>query len=175
MRLVHAANLMLLAALLGLSLYIYPELPDRIPLHFGADGTPDRWGNRALHSWMALPVIGSASVLMLYAIGWLLPARPNWLNMPDRKKLLALPPEHQRPVLQSAGNMLYILALQMLIMFCAMQYGAWESAHTGMGSDTLMAGVIFGLVSTPFVTIALFVVVQRRMDAAWRAFQAERP
>jgi hypothetical protein len=40
MRLVHAVNALLLSGLFGLSFLVYPELPDRIPLHFAADGTP---------------------------------------------------------------------------------------------------------------------------------------
>jgi uncharacterized membrane protein len=26
--------------------WIFPQLPDRIPMHFGPDGTPDAWGPR---------------------------------------------------------------------------------------------------------------------------------
>lgn len=28
------------------ALWLYPQLPDRIPMHFGPDGTPDVWGAR---------------------------------------------------------------------------------------------------------------------------------
>ena len=28
------------------ALWLFPQLPERIPLHFGPDGTPDAWGAR---------------------------------------------------------------------------------------------------------------------------------
>ncbi|MBR9990496.1 MAG: DUF1648 domain-containing protein [Gemmatimonadetes bacterium] len=170
MRLVHAANATLLITLLGVSMYVYPELPERIPLHFGADGTPDRWGGRTLLSWMTLPLIGSATVVLTYVIGWMLPERPHWVNMSDRRKLLELPAPLQRHVIGGVANMLFILNLTLLLMFCGMQYGAWESAHTGVGSKAMLAGVIFALAGMPFITIGVIVTTQRRMDAAWREY-----
>lgn len=175
MRLVHAANALLLLALLGLSLYVYPELPDPIARHFGADGAPDRWGDRTLLSWMLLPLIGATSVGALYVVGWYLPGRPEALNMPDRRKLLELPQPLQAHVLSAAVDMVHVTALLLLLMLCSIQYGAWESAHSGTGSRVLMAGVVFGLVVVPLVTIAYIVVIQRRVDSAWREHRATAP
>ena len=45
------------------------ELEGRIPVHFGADGRPDRWGSPA--ELTALP----ATALAAYAIGWLVARR----------------------------------------------------------------------------------------------------
>lgn len=61
----------------------------------------------------------------------------------------------------------------MLVMFCAIQYGAWETAHTGSGSGMMPVALVVGLVGMPFLTIAIFVVTQRRMDRAWKQWQAE--
>jgi uncharacterized membrane protein len=174
-RLVHAVNALLLLALSGLSLYVYPELPDPIALHFGADGTPDRWGDRTLLSWMLLPLIAAASVGALYAVGWYLPGHPRALNIPDKKKLLELPPPLQAHVVSAAVDMVHITALMLLLMFGSIQYGAWQSAHTGTRSPVLMAGVVFGLVMVPLVTIAYIVVIQRRVDSAWREHPAAAP
>lgn len=33
-------------ALIVLPLYLYADLPEKVPRHFGADGTPDAWGSR---------------------------------------------------------------------------------------------------------------------------------
>jgi uncharacterized membrane protein len=172
MKLVHALNAMLLAALIGLSLYVYPEVPAEIPLHFGADGVADRWGGRTLLSWMMLPLIGTATVLLIYGVAALMPRRPQSFNMPDKRKLLELPPPLQRWVIAGASNMLHVMTLTLLIMFCGIQYGTWEAAQTRSGSQMIMASIIFSLVVTPFVTIGLLIVSQRRMDRAWRAHQA---
>ena len=171
MRLVHTINIALALALIALSLNAYPELPDRIPLHFGAGGEPDRWGEPSLLSWMALPLIGVGTVLILYVTAAVVPKRPQLFNVPDRKKLLELPPHLQQWVIRGTLNVLYVLAASILLTFAGLQYGAWESAHTGGASSMLTGSIVFSLVSTPFVTIGLFVVTQRRMDAAWRSFR----
>jgi uncharacterized membrane protein len=173
MRIVHTINIALLLALIGLSLNAFPDLPERIPLHFGSGGEPDRWGDRTLLSWLLLPLIAAGTVVLLYGVGAFIPSRPQSFNVPDKQKLLALPPHLQRWVMSGVVNMLHVLALTMLVMFCGLQYGAWESAHTGEASGVLMGSVAFSLVVTPFLTIGMLVVTQRRLDAAWRAFQEE--
>lgn len=172
MRIVHALNGLLLTALIALSLYVFPDLPSDVPLHFGADGTADRWGARTLLRWMTLPIAAAATAALLYGVAAFMPGRPQSFNMPEKKKLLELPAPLQRWVIGGAVNMLHIMTLTMLIMFCGLQYGTWETAHTRTGSSLIVASVIFTLVVTPFETIALLIVSQRRMDRAWRAYQA---
>lgn len=123
-------------------------------------------------SWMTLPLIAVGTVLLMYGVGALLPRRPQSFNIPDKDKLLELPPPLQRWVIGGTVNMLHVLTLTMLIMFCGIQYGTWEAAHTGADSPMIVASVLFSLVVTPFVTIALLIVSQRRIDRAWRAYQA---
>jgi uncharacterized membrane protein len=171
MRAVHLITGVLLVATVGLSVYVYPELPERIPLHFRADGTPDRWGDRSWLTWLLLPLIGAATIGLLYAVAWFLPGRPHLLNIPDKKKLLELPRPLQDRVLSAAADMMYYTALALAVMFASIQYGAWESATTGAASGGTIAGVIFGLVVLPFVTIGFLVVIQRRLDAAWREYR----
>lgn len=166
---------MLLAATVGLSLYVYPDLPERIPLHFAADGTPDRWGEKSLLTWLLLPLIGAATIGVLYAVAWFLPGRPHLLNMPDRKKLLEMPRPLQDRVLAAAVDMMYYtaLALALAVMFASIQYGAWESATTGTSSSATVTGIIFALVVMPFMMIGFLVAIQRRLDAAWREYRTQ--
>lgn len=172
MKVVHALNALLLTALIALSLYVYPALPAEIPVHFGADGSADGWAGRSLLRWLMLPLVGAGTVLLLYGVGAVIPRRPQSLNMPDRKKLLELPPPLQRWVIAGTVNVLYVMALTMLLMFCGIQYGAWEVAQTRVASPIIVASLIFSLVMTPFVVVALLVVNQRRLDRAWRDHQA---
>lgn len=170
--LLHALNALLLTALVAASLYVYPDLPAGMPLHFGADGEATRWGDRTLLSWMTLPLIAVAIVLLMYGVGALMPRRPQSFNIPDKDKLLQLPQALQHWVIGGAVNMLHALTLTMLVTFCGIQYGTWEAAHTGTGSPMIVASLLFSLVVTPFITIALLIVSQRRIDRAWRAHQA---
>lgn len=172
MKLVHAINALLLLALIGLSLHVYPDLPDRIPLHFGVDGTPDRWGRRMMLSWMILPLAGAAAVLSLYGVASFIAGRPHAFNGPNRKKLLELPQALQARVMRGASDMMYVTSLVLLVMFNFMQYGAWQSAHSGAGSRAMVIGAFFGLVAVPFVAIGWLIVMQRRLARAWREHQA---
>ena len=175
MRVVPLTTGLLLLATLGLSIYVYPELPQRIPLHFGADGSPDRWGERSWATWLLLPCIGAATIGLLYVIARFLPGRPHLLNIPDKKKLLELPAPLQARVMAAAVDMMHYTAFALAVMFAFLQYGAWESAATGAASSATIAGVIFGLVVLPFVTIGFLVVIQRRLDEAWREHRTRVP
>lgn len=67
----HPVNAFLLGSLWIASAAVFASLPDRIPMHFGLGGTPDRWADRTLGSWMALPIIasGQAASLPWWAMG----------------------------------------------------------------------------------------------------------
>ncbi|PQB05388.1 DUF1648 domain-containing protein [Aureitalea marina] len=72
--LIEMIGLMGLLVLIGLPLYYYPELPDQVPHHYGADGVPDRWGGKGI-VW-TLPAIGA----FLYAGLWYLNRFPHIFN-----------------------------------------------------------------------------------------------
>jgi uncharacterized membrane protein len=173
MKLVHLLNAILLLGLLGVSALVYPDLPERIPLHFAADGQPDRWGDTTFLSWMLLPLAAVAVVLLTYGCAWYVATRPKNINMPDRKKLMQLPAHLQQWVVSAVVDMVHIVTLTVLTMFCAIQYAAWESAHTGSASSVIHVALVLGLVGMPFLAIATFVVTQRRMNRAWTKWQAE--
>jgi uncharacterized membrane protein len=171
MKLVHALNAALLLGMIGLSIYVYPQLPERIPVHFGADGTPDSWSRRTLLTWLVLPLVGTASTAVMYGVARFMPQHPRWFNMPDRKKFLELPSALQRRVIGAVADMMYVMALTLLVMVSAMQYGAWQSAQTGLGSGWMVAGALVALVATPLQLAFFWVHIQRRQDAAWREYR----
>src|SRR5690606_19688982 len=117
MRLVHTINIALALTLIVLSLNAYPDLPDLIPLHFGADGEPDRWGTRSLLSWMLLPLIGVGTVLFLYVTAAVVPRYPKSFNVPDKKKFLELPSHLQQWVMRGILNVMYVLSTTILVTF----------------------------------------------------------
>lgn len=55
---------------------VYPELPDRIPVHFDASGTPDGWGKKAT-IWI-LPVITVVISLALILLPGFAPRSINY-------------------------------------------------------------------------------------------------
>lgn len=167
-RWLHIANAVLLIALFAFSFAVYPDLPERIPLHFGPDGQADRWGDRTLVSWLLLPLIGAGTVALLYGVMAWCRRRPDLLNVPDKKTLLSLPREQQVWVIDGVANSLYATATGILVMFGLLHYGAWRVAHGLDGGQQMMAGLLIGLIAVPVISLSALVVVQRRIDAARR-------
>jgi uncharacterized membrane protein len=52
------------------ALWIYPSLPEQIPVHFDMRGTPDRYAAKSLFYFIILPI---ANVLLYYLIRYLAP------------------------------------------------------------------------------------------------------
>lgn len=65
---------LVLIILVALPLIFYSQLPEEIPVHYGADGKPDRWGARS--QIFLMPTIG----LVLFLILRWLAKHPQWLN-----------------------------------------------------------------------------------------------
>jgi uncharacterized membrane protein len=64
--------LAMLVAGVAYALVLYPQLPERIPTHWGADGQVDGWGHK---SWAAFAGLGVTALFlgMLYLLPWLSP------------------------------------------------------------------------------------------------------
>src|SRR5690606_39344895 len=103
MRTAALLNVLLLAAFLAMSAWLWPSLPEPIPVHFGLDGTPDRWGSRA--TWWLLPGLAVFLTVFLGALGRWSTSRPHLVNLPGKERLLALPPERRRPVLTRVADL----------------------------------------------------------------------
>lgn len=168
MKSVHATNLLLLSALFTLSVVVYSELPERIPVHFGPAGDADRWGERSLLRWLLLPLMAGVLCATLYVAAWFTARDPQHVNMPDKKKLLQLPRDSQLWVLQGITHPLYLIALVLNIAMCLFQYGAYLTAMTLDGRPAILAGLLLALLAGPFSVVGLLLSFQRRMDRAWR-------
>ncbi|CAM3336549.1 DUF1648 domain-containing protein [Nocardioides dubius] len=61
-------------------------LPDRVPLHFGGGGDPDRWGSRT-EALVTTGLIGGGLVLLFWVLARWLPRAPSeLLNLPAADK-----------------------------------------------------------------------------------------
>lgn len=65
-RFVNIACSLLLLAILAVSFYYFPRLPEKIPAHFNIKGSPDRIGDKI--EFMILPAIAA---LVYFLLGWL--------------------------------------------------------------------------------------------------------
>jgi hypothetical protein len=88
---IAAACFAVLPALLLLR--VWNSLPDRIPVHFGFDGRPDRWGRRR-QAWivpcLALAIYGVLSYLG-GAWAWLMDNQPGVPHGKEPMLLMRLP------------------------------------------------------------------------------------
>lgn len=161
---IHWINALLAGALLLGSALVWPELPERVPGHFGLGGEVTRWDSPSALSWFGLPLVGLALVAMLYGIARLLPSRPDLFNMPDKDRFLELPAAFRAPVVARMREMLHGLASLMLVMPGVIQWMRYRTAH-GADSEPYMALVLVLAVATTPIILGIWLPrIQREID-----------
>lgn len=162
-------------ALWTAAILMWDGLPERIPLHFGASGQPDRWGPPSAANWLLLPILCSvASLAMLGTsalIGWMAVRCPELVNVPDKPLWSALPAAARERCLMPMRNLLAWLGVAMAALF------GWVMAGTADVADgrasvlpwwpvALFVGLALGLVAWSLVRvrqrIAIEVALQRQ-------------
>lgn len=95
MSLLRALMWTLALALLAGAAVLWPQVPDRIPTHFGAGGQPDAWGPRSLAVWFGLPLVALALAAVIEGSARWVRTRPEspMVNLPRKAEVLALPEE----------------------------------------------------------------------------------
>ena len=71
--------LLLLFVLFALSAWAWPRLPESVPVHFGLDGRPDRFGSRA-EGVLVTPVVAVILYLLFSVFPRLDPGRENYAS-----------------------------------------------------------------------------------------------
>jgi uncharacterized membrane protein len=96
-RFYHSLSVILLIIIAGMVLFYWKDLPDKIPIHFNFEGTPDGWAgkeNLLILFAVALGVNGLFYLITL-STSWL-SKHPSLLNIPNKERFLALPEEKQQ-------------------------------------------------------------------------------
>jgi uncharacterized membrane protein len=116
------------AGLLALITYTvlsrYSSLPDRIPVHFGISGAPDRWGSKS-ELFILVALVWGLTVL-LYVFILSVPGlgrKPRLLNIPNKEELLKLTPERQAPFWELLQEFMAGLAVSINLLFYLMIRG----------------------------------------------------
>ena len=157
-------------ALVAWAAWLWPDVPARVPVHFGLDGTPDRWADRSVWSWFGLPLVGLAMAGGIDAlVQWALrrPGAPG-LNVPNKEAILALPPERRAPVMARVEAMVYWGLVPALAAFVLIQADVWAAAHGAGGTG--WAGVVVATVGP----LAALVVGLVRVEGELERQQAVR-
>jgi uncharacterized membrane protein len=114
----------LLTCIILMGVSTWNRLPQSIPIHFGADGLPNRWTNDR-SELVLLFLIPFLLTGLMYASGLLVPwfrQHPQWVNIPNKKRFLELPVEQQMrfwsclreffPSMAVAANLLLLSAIR---------------------------------------------------------------
>lgn len=162
----HGLTIIFLLAITFLAFWSWNRLPAKVPVHFGAGGLPDRWAEKG-GEFALLFVVPWLLTGMMYGFSLLTPwfrRHPQWLNIPNKKKFLALPPERQAPFfamldlfyagMAASLNLLFLL---MNIASVQIALGAWD--RLPWWSIWLPLAVIFSVAIAN--TVWMLVVVRR--------------
>ena len=112
---------LLIAGQVGLALWLWPELPERIPTHFDAAGNPDGWGSRDVEWFLISALMAVIGAVLGYGVPalarHLARSKSAVLSVPDRERFHALPEEVRvramAPV--AVGVPLIAVELQLLV------------------------------------------------------------
>ena len=124
-------------ALIILVIISWPELPDKIPSHFGASGTPDAWGSKTSVWFLTGTGVG------LYALLTIVSRFPHTFNF-----LWAITEENAERQYQIARTMVGGLKAEIIWLFVYMEFGMIQVA---MGKTDGL-GVIF----VPITLVVVF-------------------
>jgi uncharacterized membrane protein len=137
-RIMEFAGWMMLALLWTITLWDYRGLPGEIPVHFGASGKADGFGNKS--NLLMLPILGTVMYIGLTLLGRI----PHVYNYPGK-----ITPENALRQYTKATRMIRVLKFIIVLVFTLI---VWGTLRTVAGkSEGLGAWFL------PF-TILLFVV-----------------
>jgi uncharacterized membrane protein len=140
----HWVNAALLLGLWLFTIFAYGRLPDLVPGHIGPSGVT-RWDAKQNSMWFVLPLMGTVHAVLMYGVSAMASGSPAGLNLPQKKRVLALSKEGQRYVLQPLRGFMYGMATWLLTLMSYMQYNSWRLAMRGPGGDpgvSVMMGVV---------------------------------
>jgi len=146
----------------------YDSLPERIPTHFDASGTPDGYMARSFSSWFLLPLVGVITVLTILFSTVITSRHPARLNVPNKKVFLALTREQQKPLTEMVNTSMTVMSLLTLLFLASLHYDTWRVATNTMPGLSFVSMGALGLLLAITVagTIWFMVTFNRRVKEA---------
>jgi uncharacterized membrane protein len=118
----------LLVGYWALCFVLYPRLPGRIAIHFDARGQADGWTDRPWLAWFGMPLLATATALLIIGCAKLARQNPHLWNIPEKKRFLALTPEQREPILVELDKMLDLVTVYTVAVFLIVQVEIYTSA-----------------------------------------------
>ncbi|MGA1056106.1 MAG: DUF1648 domain-containing protein [Phycisphaerales bacterium] len=167
-----------LATVWTLAAMWWPTLPAKIPLHFDAAGVPDRWGPASVANWFMLPFIATWITAMIGGIAIFLPSLarhwPGIVNVPQKKRWVALPPEER---IRTAEPIRWMLGLVGLLANALFVWILWGTRWVAMDPDPANPSRTLGglwpvLAMTGLLLVAVLLASLRMRTLVLRATEA---
>lgn len=160
----HLVNVALLFLLFAGSLWVYPALPEEIPRHFGAGGEADAYWKKSLGTWLLLPIIAIATVILTYVHVLVVHFFPlSALNFPKQDRLDDLSDADKREIRRRMHSVIYWIATPVITIFLALQYGTYRVATTN--ASTLPELVVAIEVGSVLAILGIVAVLIWRLPA----------
>ncbi len=136
----YVSCLAVVALLVDVAWY-YPQLPQQVPLHFGAAGQPDNWGTKQeLVGWLLAAVV-IVVTLLVPAVGLIKVLPASLINLPHRDYWLA--PEREattrRELLHRMGWFACATIVFLGFLFHSSLHAAFRQPP---GMDSPLAGLV---------------------------------
>jgi hypothetical protein len=116
---------------LGFSLHGFSVAPDIVPVHYGLDGLPDRWGPRVEVLLVYLGVVGGGTALWLTLPAFFRRVPPSMINLPHKEYWLA--PERRAAATAKLSTWADMVGTALNLLMLALQL-LLTPARAGTGS-----------------------------------------
>ena len=131
----NRTRLWLLASAVLIAVHLawhYAALPEKMPTHFGPDGTADGWMNKSGFAGFQLGMTALLTLVFL-GIGWLMKVLPaEAVNLPNKGYWLA--PERRADTIRRLGDQFASLGVAVNLFFLGVQDAVVRAALSGSGS-----------------------------------------
>jgi len=159
------ANIGLLVLWLIWALDVYGSLPARIPLHFDAGGTPDRWGDKSILNWLGLYLAGLGLAIINLGCAFAIPVMirkwPSAVNLPDKEKFLSLPQDAQKDFYPPLISMVFWIALSCTAVLWLMNYHIYQAAVSSEGGFSVVFAVVCVAIMIAAIIISIVFFLRR--------------
>ena len=163
-RFFDTVNVCLILIMAGFALWAWPQLPERIPVHFGVDGAANGWGERSVLSWFGPFFWAVAIYLLMGLFRVLMPRYPRLVNLPDRTRLSDMPEVARGPVLEMMAGFLALVQTGLLAVFGLIQYASYRAAMELPVQGIMITVLIFSILMSPLLLVTFFLRLQPALD-----------
>jgi len=128
--------------------YCWPELPDRVPMHYDLAGNPDRWGGKG--SLFILPVVSIFTYGLLSVLSYTFRDPKSYPkgNIKNDKQIFYV------------RRLLTWLKTEIVLWFF---YIEWETINIGLGKAAVLSGYVsYGALIIIFITMTIFLIKMAR-------------